>query len=275
MSAAPLLSCLTVTAENRLRELRRAIDCFARQTLRDRELVIVHDGSRELDAEIASEIRRHPGADARVHREPGGSTLGELRDVAVSMARGDLICQWDDDDLNHPRRLETQLRELRRAECDFNFLTDQLHFFEPTGELFWDDWRKEPYPGCLIQGTMLGRWDLLPPYEALARGEDTRIVKRLLDAGRRLDGVAGLGYLNIYVFHGRNAWDLRHHAAISVWKRLGEAALRAREPELRRHLADYALPWDRVVMPHDSGALVIREDGRAAARASAAKAPRG
>ena len=63
---------------------------------------------------------------------PSGLTLGELRNFSVQLARYPLVCQWDDDDLYHPRRLETQFAYLKIHCADFCFLTDQLHFFEDT-----------------------------------------------------------------------------------------------------------------------------------------------
>lgn len=254
-----MISCLTVTRENKLPELARALECFHRQTLPDKELIIVHDGSTAFNDAIVNAVRQYPGDTMRVHRVPDENlNLGTLRNISLSLARGKMVCQWDDDDLYHPRRLEIQLAELRDTEADFCFLVDQLHYFEPTGEMFWDDWSVEGYPGKLIQGTILGRADLLGRYPDLPRGEDTGIVSDLVTSGCHLHGIAGRGYLYIYVFNGNNTWGLRHHAAISAWKRMPGRRLLEREAELRQYLLDYALPWDTVFLPHESGSIVIK-----------------
>lgn len=254
-----MISCLTVTRENKLPELVRALDCFHRQTVAGKELVIVHDGSARFDKALADATRRYHGDAIRVHRASGGNlTLGALRNISLSLARGEIMCQWDDDDLYHPRRLEIQAAELNDSGADFCFLTDQLHYFEPTGEMFWDDWTVEGYPGKLIQGTIFGRTDLIGRYRDLPRGEDTGIVADLVAGGRRLHGICGRGYLYIYVFNGNNAWGLHHHAAISAWKRMPGRRLKEREAELRQYLLDYTLPWDAVFMPHESGSIVIK-----------------
>lgn len=253
----PLISCLTITREARFHQLARAVECFHRQTVGEKELVVVHDESEAFDQELRRLAGAYPDDEISIHRAQRGLPLGALRNLSLSFARGGLVCQWDDDDLYHPERLEMQLRTLEEKGADFCFLTDQLHYFEPTGELFWDDWQVEGYPGSLIQGTMLGCADRIDRYQALARGEDTDLLQRLLGNGCRLAGISGHGYLYIYVYDGRNAWDIRHHAAQSVWKRLRRDALLQREEELRKQLQEYDLPWKRVVMPFEGGELKI------------------
>jgi glycosyltransferase involved in cell wall biosynthesis len=252
-----MISCLTVTREGKLEDLKRAVRCFDRQTVTERELLIVHDGGDTLELGIRSLADEYPDCRIRIERVAPGLTLGALRNLAVERASHDLVCQWDDDDLYHPRRLEVQLEQLRLQEADFCFFTDQLHYFEATGELYWDDWTVEPYPMSLIQGTMLGYRDGLGRYPDLPRGEDTAVVVDLVQRGRRIAQLSERGYLYIYVYNGRNAWDLEHHAAISAWKRMPKARLLEHEAALRSHLADYKLETTVVMMPHEDGALFI------------------
>src|ERR1700690_3838974 len=101
-----MISCLTVTREARFTSLKLAIADYTHQTWPERELVIVHDGSDAFDAELRTLAAAHPAAAIAIHREPARRTLGELRNVAIDAARGDIVCQWDDDDRYHPRRLE-------------------------------------------------------------------------------------------------------------------------------------------------------------------------
>lgn len=253
-----LVSCLTITQPGRLEELGRCIRCFSRQTYPDREMVIVHDGGAGFEARLLALIAAHPEGRFEVVSADAGLSLGELRNLAVQRARGELVCQWDDDDLYHPNRLQTQYDHLERKGADFCFLTDQLHWFVNTDEFFWDDWNVEIYPMNLIQGTLMGRRDMLPDYPPLDRGEDTPLLRALSKRGARLAGLGGAGYLYIYVYSGKNAWDLAHHGAISGWKRLRREQLELRRDELARHLADYELPLSRARFPHDSGVLVIR-----------------
>ena len=253
-----MISCLTITQEGKLEELARAIHCFDGQTFEERELLILHDGSDRFHDDIRELLARYRSAALRVKRAPRGLTLGALRNLSVQLATYDIICQWDDDDLYHPKRLEAQYDALQREGADFCFFTDQLHFFETSRELFWDDWTVESYPMSLIQGTLMGRRDKLGKYGNVARGEDTPVVADLVQRGCRVAELRGRGYLYIYVYNGRNAWEYEHHRAISTWKGLRKARLLEREGELRRHLRDYGLELASVVFPHEDGALEIR-----------------
>jgi glycosyltransferase involved in cell wall biosynthesis len=252
-----LISCLTVTQESRFSSLQRAVADYSRQTHRDRELVIVHDGSGEFHARLCAWAQPSGQSDINIYRATAGLTLGELRNIAVAQARGDFVCQWDDDDRYHPLRLELQFDALRAAGSEFCFLSDQLHLFLDLRKMYWDDWEQEAPPLNFIQGTLLGRKDKLGPYPALVRGEDTPVVQELLRRGHTVTRLREHGYLYVYVFDGRNAWDYEHHAAISAGKRFPGARLIRLAPTLTQRLAEYDPPLGRVTMPYQLGELVF------------------
>jgi len=252
-----LVSCLTVTRECRLASLRLALGDYRRQTHTDRELVIVHDGSAAFHDRVEAVARTNGQSDVTVHRASPGLTLGQLRNIAVGLAAGTYVCQWDDDDRYHPRRLEVQLQALRADDGDFCFLTDQLHLFADTGTLYWDDWTGEIPPLDVVQGTLLGRTDKLPAYPALGRGEDTAVVRELVALGHRVTRLHEHGYLYAYVFDGGNVWDYGHHSAISARKRLRGARLLRRISVLKQRLAEYDPPLPALTMPCELGALVV------------------
>lgn len=238
------ISCLTVTRPGRLPLLQRAIADYRRQTHAARELVILHDGDTEFD----TRVRALAQGDASISvyaAEP--ATLGSLRNHSVALARGELICQWDDDDRYHPQRLELQLAALQKEQADFCFLQDQLHWFAASGELSWDDWNCDSYPLNFIQGSLLGRRALMPQYPELRRGEDTVLCQDILRAGHRIARLRGQGWCYVYVYHGLNVFEAAHHAAITRAKNLAPALMLGREKLLRQRLAEYAPPLPRAV----------------------------
>jgi len=251
------ISCLTVTHAARLAALERAMRAFAWQTWRERELIVVHDGGADLQASIERLAARFPQCEISIHPEPGGRSLGALRNVSVARARGPIVCQWDDDDLYHCERLERQVRKLIDEGADFCFFTDQMHLFTKTGELYWDDWTVERPPMHLIQGTLLGYRSRMGRYPDVARGEDTPLVLELVSRGARIAELRDAGWLYVYVYDGANAFDQGHHAAISTWKRRRrDALLRSEEwllPRLREH--DWPVPF--VFMPFEGGRFVV------------------
>ena len=252
-----MISCLTITRPQRADLLRLAIGDFAAQVHAERELLVVHDADPAFERALEAMVRAHPQAAIRTLAVAPGRPLGELRNLALDHARGDFVCQWDDDDRCHPLRLQLQWEALVREDAACCFLVDQLHWFPARGELWWDDWDAEPYPMNLVQGTLLGRRQDLPRYPALPRGEDTPFTLDILRAGHRVARLAGCGWAYVYVYHGRNAWDEAHQVAISRLKHLSPARLAARETLLRARLAEYAPPLPPARMPCGSAALAL------------------
>lgn len=237
-----------VTRPASLPHLGTSLADLARQRGVDCELVVVHDGDAAFHAIVADAARRAE-LRARIDRAPAGLTLGELRNRSVSLAKGDLVAQWDDDDRHHPERLALQAAALAERNADFAFLTEQLHWFPRRGVLFWEDWSAEAYPLDFVQGTLLGRRERMPAYPALRRGEDTELCRKLVAADATIARVRGAGWSYVYTFHGGNAFPESHHLAMARAKHLADARLLARERALRERLAEYSPPLPPLVMP--------------------------
>jgi glycosyltransferase involved in cell wall biosynthesis len=258
-----MISCLVITRPDRLGYLVRALRCFVRQTHPERELVILHDGDISYHRRVSVLAARMSAGSATVHRAPEGLSLGALRSLSIELAAGDHVCQWDDDDLHHPRRLELQFHHMRRAGADYCCLTDQLHWFETTGEFVWDDWTVEPAPYHLIPGTLLGRRDGIGRYPEIARGEDTAVILDLIRRGERIAPMSGAGWCHIYTYHGTNTFGFNHHIAIARLKRLRGDQLAARRAVLEKELPAYGLPLAEARFPDVPGPLVIPLTGAA------------
>lgn len=255
------ISCLTVTRPGKLNQLERAMRCFSRQTWTERELVVVHDGGEALQRDIEALSATFSDCAIRVHEESPGQPLGTLRNASVARARGGLVCQWDDDDLYHPQRLEVQAQRLREEDAEFCFFTDQMHLFTQTGEMYWDDWTREQPPMHLIQGTLLGVRESMAPYPPLSRGEDTPLLRELVRRGCRVAELRDAGCLYVYVYDGANAFDQEHHARISAWKRRPREALLANADALLACLQGHEWPVPHVFMPCEGGRLDVVTPG--------------
>ncbi len=258
-----MISCLCVTQPGRLSLLADAIGDFARQIFADRELVVLHDGDAAFDAAARSLADRHAGSVIRVIRVLPGQSLGRLRNQALDAASGDWVCQWDDDDRAHPLRLALQWNAAQEEAAAVSYLVDQLHWFSTEAMLYWDDWDREPYPMNLIQGTLLARRDIVPPYPDAARGEDTQQTHALLWAaatqGFRISRLRDVGWCSVYRHHGANAWDAAHHQAISLAKHLPAARLLPRLAELRTRFAEYQPGLPLVRMPVGTDLITLGE----------------
>jgi glycosyltransferase involved in cell wall biosynthesis len=227
LAATAKVSCLCVTQPGREKMLERAMSDFVRQHYAHRELVIMHDADDAWHADceaLAASFRDAQDCDIRVFRASAGLSLGELRNLSVAQARGELVCQWDDDDRSHPDRLAIQIKKLNEENAIACFLTQQLHWFADTRELIAEDCTRDLYPGNVVQGSALVRRAAMPAYDVLRRGEDTALLQSLVRAGARIAHVRGQPWLYCYHFHGGNTFNRAHHAAIANAKRLTPAA---------------------------------------------------
>ena len=194
----PRISCLMVT-RGRLALAQRAIRCFLAQTYTNRELVIVDDDTDDsLQADV--EALRDPRI-VYVREPPGEASLGMLRNVSVRRASGAFVCQWDDDDISHPRRLERQFSAMDAAGAQACFLVQEYIWWPATRRLARSVRR-------VWEGTMLCANERMPAYSDLRRGEDTPVADAILRDTR----VAFLDEpeLYTYVVHGENTFEPGH-----------------------------------------------------------------
>jgi glycosyltransferase involved in cell wall biosynthesis len=196
--ARPLVSCLMVT-RGKIFPSRFAVACFQHQTYENRELIIVVDDS---SCGLLSYVGRLKDDRIRVVEVSAGTrTLGELRNISVASARGEYVCQWDDDDLYAPERIQTQLAALlsaRAAACVLRRWT-----------LWWPETNRLAISGVrLWEGSILALRRVMPPYPALRRGEDTEMMKSLRQRERVLSLEAPSLY--VYIYHGGNTFGEQH-----------------------------------------------------------------
>lgn len=212
----PLITCVMVT-EGRWPLMKKSIDCYLNQSYMNKNLVILSQGSSEINFSIEDYVSKHN--DITFLSVPKRLSLGALRNLSVEIATGDIICQWDDDDLYHPHRIITQYKNLSMNEnnsasiyCDF------LKYFKLKKTIYWCDWSGEP---PLINKFLCGSvmfwkrffYDFMPFYPEKGnqsnKEEDLHVLSKLKSKGILCPVFAGHQY--IYVYHGDNTYDLKHH----------------------------------------------------------------
>jgi glycosyltransferase involved in cell wall biosynthesis len=111
-----LVTCITITQVSRAALLADAVRDFLRQTYAERELLILHDGDAAAHRALQDLLQRlgveGGTSPVRLQRASAPAPLGQLR-RGLALSRGELICQWDDDDRYHPERLALQCGALR------------------------------------------------------------------------------------------------------------------------------------------------------------------
>ena len=220
----PLISCLLVTANGRLDYFKRSVQCFVDQTYPNKELVIVNEGNKEYQKLMTEHVKSLERKDIRFELLDRYYTLGALRNISLGLSDGEVFCQWDDDDFNFPSRLATQFSFLKNSKIQISYLSDQLHYYFNTQELYWENWKFYLSGGnlkyMLIPGTIMGHIKDLPArYPSGGKnsrtGEDTVFANQLLRLGAKIDVLSGCGNLHVYSFHGKNVFDVEHHRVLS------------------------------------------------------------
>ena len=197
--AAPLVSALLITKE-RPQLAMRAVQCFLAQTYPNKELVIIDEGDHRFHRELSA--LEDPSI--RYFRNEKRTTLGSLRNRAVRLARGDYVCQWDDDDLYHPQKISYQLAACRHHEADACFLLREM-LQSGSSTLGISNPR-------LWEGSILARKKTMFNYLPIKRAEDYWVVHLL--AKRRRVVALDLPELYIYTHHGVNTWSDHHFARV-------------------------------------------------------------
>lgn len=245
-----MISCLLVTLSTpqRAAYARRSIDAYCRQTHADRELVVVvdrtaPDGGDALAAYIESLGRE----DIRIVIAADRLRLGGLRNLSVEAARGDVICQWDDDDLYHPQRLEAQYALLVGGDYEAVYLQELMQYYPERRALYSTNWRATPVGG--LPGTLMAHRTAplnYPENGATSMlGEDTEVALALIARGR-VGYVRDAPHIHIYVSHGANTYDDSHHLMLTRELSVSKALLQRREAALRAGLMPFALPADSI-----------------------------
>jgi glycosyltransferase involved in cell wall biosynthesis len=185
------VSCLMVTKPGREELAKQAIEGFYRQTYRNRELVVITTNQRSFDAVWAYHAaherrllgRDVPMIDVQCEEE---APLGALRNWALLRALGPVICQWDDDDLHHPERIQVQLDAMVSSGRHSSFFCNQCYQL-PDGDtpyLQVVDWYVRPTAGSghLIPGTLMCYRSALRYRDDERTGEDTHFLQAEIKA---------------------------------------------------------------------------------------------
>lgn len=179
-----------------------AVRCFFNQTWPNKELVIVNHGPISISSLLPIEQRVHV-RELRLIRQESIS-LGELRNLSMDLAEGELLIQWDDDDWHHPIRMEVQARDFVAGSV--NTLGWQVRCNLDTGAAFYDFMPGGQHMSVLFEKTA-------KRYEAINAREDTQffaLFDKQIVIDNNPDNVLVDPMLYVRFYHGMNIWDSRH-----------------------------------------------------------------
>ena len=261
--AAAMISCLMVTLD-RLALAKLAIRSYAEQSYPSRELVIVTDGEESFRSALTLYVEELGIAGVRmIYPGSRGLTLGALRNISMETARGEIICQWDDDDYSHPERLAVQARQMLAQAAGACFFTDHLQYIEPEGVLSWIDWSIDGRNKGLLQlapGTLMMHRDTRFRYVESGpdarRGEDWLFMEAVYGS-IPVAALKGVGYLYLYRYHGRNTFSRDHHGSLRAERSRSNAQLLMDVDILREAIRYYPVPRPCSVVGREGSAFVL------------------
>lgn len=150
---------------------RQALRMWEAQTYPNRELIVIDEefasslGGVELPAGVVREVLRSK------------LNIGAKRNLACSMAAGEIIVHWDDDDLSHPDRIAEQVRALQTSGKSVAGFPCINFWDQFTGQL----WRYLGADGYM-PGTSLCYWRTAwsrSPFVQIDRGEEVHWLVKM------------------------------------------------------------------------------------------------
>ncbi len=205
-STTPLISCLCVTRA-RVKALRQAIHCFKQQVHKNTELLIVCEDDDTETLAFTNGLS-DPAIRTSIVLSNPKRTLGELRNHAIDAANGEYVCQWDDDDWYHPRRLELQLQSALEQNKAASVLPRWLIYSHREKKAYCSNVR-------LWEGSLLCKKSILqssPGYPEQSKGEDSAVISWLYIQDQL--AIEDRPDLYIYRHNGSNTWDQKHFQKI-------------------------------------------------------------
>lgn len=215
----PLVTCLMPT-RNRRDYALQSIRYLQRQDYANWELIILDDGDDELAGCLPDDARIRYQAVRR------GLSIGAKRNQGCSLAQGEIIAQWDDDDWYGPQRLSLQIEPLLAGTADISGLQDTV-FCDLQR---WQFWRCTPalhrrlFVEDVHGGTLVFRkelWQRAGGYPDRSLAEDAWFLRQAIRQRARLARLSGAGQF-VYLRHGGNAWAFTcgQYLDPSGWQRL-------------------------------------------------------
>jgi len=191
---------------------RRAVELFHRQTWKNRELVVLHDGPLE-------DVPKDPGPNVRWVHFNGYEGMTRKHRWAMAIATGDVLATWDDDDFFGPKRLETQVAPIVDGSADATGFPVEEILTVPDGRF----WRWKPAKLDRVEERPTSWRPVVPFHDGTAMYK-RKLLDGLADKVRESNQLALLCEFArrgarlrqlpndrhfVYVRHGRNGWAFK------------------------------------------------------------------
>ena len=122
--------------------LERAVDSALAQTLAEKEVILVDDGSPDRCPEICDRYARdYPETVQVIHQENQG--LGMARNAGVALAKGEYLLFLDSDDTIEPDMAETLYNRAKEGDCDLVLCDVRIRYVDEEREVVVPSYPRE------------------------------------------------------------------------------------------------------------------------------------
>lgn len=219
----PLVSCVMPTY-NRRTFVPRAIQYFLSQDYPSCELVIVDDGTDPVEDLVPEDNR------ITYYRLPKKISLGTKRNIGCSLAAGDIIVWWDDDDWYGNHRISYQVSPILKKDADITALKQSL-IYSVGDNQFWSckqDLTEKMFLFGVLGGTAAFSkkvWSKGIRFPDYSVAEEAAFLKEAVQKGARLAKLENNDAF-IYVRHNFNTWrfDTGSYIDQTGWKKVNRPA---------------------------------------------------
>ncbi len=200
----PLVSCICLT-HNSLDLLQRSVACFLDQTYDNKELIVAFTEDNKTAADLVDRLS-NPLIRPLTFSLNKKLTLGEKRNAAIMHAGGSFICNWDDDDWHHVKRIEAQVNSLLNNEFRASLLSRVILYDGLSGDSYVSAtrWGWEQTLFCEKSLFDNPEWH----YHQLDRGEDSPLIYKLKQDNLLVSLPSP--HLYIYIYHSENVFHRGH-----------------------------------------------------------------
>lgn len=175
------VSCIMLAQLGREDYIVRAISMFSKQTIVQKELIIIHSDGDKFNEWLLTISK---GVNAKVVSHEG--TLGSKRNRGVHEASRPWIATFDDDDIHHPDRLAYQLSIVNQSrDVAFTAFSRYIHVFEQKKTAYLlrkDVGGKADRPWLIIEPTLFASRKLILSMGGFSdknTGEDSDLIDRM------------------------------------------------------------------------------------------------
>ncbi len=122
--------------------LERAVDSALAQTLMEKEIILVDDGSPDSCPAICDRYaEEYPETVRVIHQENQG--LGMARNAGVSLARGEYVAFLDSDDTVEPEMYQTLYEKAQEGDYDLVMCDVRILYVEENREVVVSSYPRE------------------------------------------------------------------------------------------------------------------------------------